>query len=368
VAVASYNTDAAIADAGYALLPSISEADLEQRMVDECLEVAALVVRLSRMLLQTRSVTTQSYSSGGGGGGNVDAEINSKDGSSTSCSTGKDETIELASSSIPTSECVIGSAVFAVFHQQRRAAEVASLIQQRLEMPESSSSSSSSPASAAAALDSEMNHRDRYWAWHSTHRSLTGADDENGRVSDMQDGAETESSEAAHEDETERFFGVSERGAQHAAMRMHLLMRLAFDSHIDVLIALAEKRLALCATAGRERMPNIGCVRDTAIASTPTMAPFSLVLQTAALISLPLISPESSPSSASMSAIVLILPSGVSDTTHSLASIHIAPAFSEAVLVSSNSSSSSSSSEAGAAFSIALAAPAVVVRVATCSV
>jgi hypothetical protein len=353
VAVASYNTDAAIADAGYALLPSISVADLEQRMVDECLEVAALVVRLSRMLLQTRSVTTQSFSSGGGGGGNVDAEINSKDGSSSSCSTGKDETIELASSSIPTSICDFASPVFAEFHQQRRAAELVSLNRQRLEMSESPSSSSSS--SSADASDCNSDHRDRYWAWHSDHRQrLTDEANEASHGNDdvRSDVEEANTAAAVHGDEEDHFFGVSERGAQHAAMRMHLLMRLAFDSHTDVLIAMAEARLALSATAGRERarpprVPHCGGI---------SAVPFSTILPSASIVIVPAASESSSSESAPAPSFALVLPA-IPESISPTSSL-VAPALAD-IVSSSSTSSSSSSGLGGSSFASALDASAV---------
>lgn len=247
MAVASYNTDAALTDAGYTLLPSMSEAELEARMVGECLEVAALVLRLSRMLLQTRSVTAQSASSGG---------------------SGKEEAIALVSNSSLTSDCDSASPVFTVFQQQRRAAEFASEIQQRLELPESSSSSS-------GILD----HRGRYWAWHANHRQSFSslqdnqADHANNDVHGSYVDYDKEISAVAHE-EKKRFFGVSERGAQHAAIRMHLLMRLALDSHIDVLVSMAETRLALSDTAGRDHVhvPTVDGARMSAASTSAVSA------------------------------------------------------------------------------------------------
>lgn len=354
VAVASYNTDAAIADDGYTLLPSITEAELEQRMVDECLEVASLVVRLSRMLLQTRSMTTLSNS-----GSNVDTDLNSNDSSSSSSSSsGKDEAIELVRNSRQISDCSAASPVFAVFQQQRRAAESASRIRQRLEMAESLSSSSSS--SSADASDRSSDHRNRYWAWHSNHRqSLSRQESEAGHADGSDNGhSEEEITAAAHaneEDEEERFFGVSERGAQHVAMRMHLLMRLALDSHIDVLVATAESRLALSDTAGRERVrpwrmaPR---VVDDDVAATAAIeaiadasaAPFLLMPNSASILIVPLNASESSSSSSIASLLApsfaLMLPA-VPESL-SIPSILVAPILVDVVSASASSLSSAS--------------------------
>ena len=142
VAVASYNTNAAVIGADFSLSPNMTEAELRERMIDECLEVAAQTARLRHMLLQTRFVEavqdgSDSGSAGSSASGSASGDSISSigrsdmsvgdDSSGTVNSAGKHEAVESVGSHINVplprgDHC--GQPVFAVFQQERRAADI----------------------------------------------------------------------------------------------------------------------------------------------------------------------------------------------------------------------------------------------------